>query len=234
MIFLFPPAAIVLGLINPYYDKKVKIGIGTFLLVALGMGLFASMKGENVPVEVAQGDFETRVIVKNCNVTNDQASAIKNILQSCAVTDYDSLKLNDKRKDKVQLYYVMKNDKHTGVNLFLENGLVKSVALPGKSMLYSEGKVVARLSDFTMSANDQAIARSTAKKAVKKALNFPDSADFPFLNWSYACDKDTVQVRSTVEAVNAFNTKRKIPFTVEMKRDCKTVTAMEINGKRVF
>lgn len=52
-----------------------------------------------------------------------------------------------------------------------------------------------------------------SEEYVKNQLNYPSTADFPWLDWAYGRDHDLYVLSSRVTAKNAFGVEDELPFT---------------------
>lgn len=83
--------------------------------------------------------------------------------------------------------------------------------------IYKQGYEPYRVEDYIITADMAAKLQSMAEKQVKSQLNYPSTADFSWLNWSYAREVDVYSVASSVQAENAFGVKSEVPFMLQYK-----------------
>jgi len=77
--------------------------------------------------------------------------------------------------------------------------------------------------------------RTLAEAEVKKYLNQPESADFGMLDWGIGRSDSKYQVIGRVEAKNAFNAQKEMPFSVwfEVEGSTYVVEGIALDGIRV-
>jgi hypothetical protein len=80
--------------------------------------------------------------------------------------------------------------------------------------IYERGYEPYQISDYIVDENIAYALVPYAEDTVKLALNYPATADFPFLGWAYGRDGDIYILQSTVEAQNGFGVESEMPFTV--------------------
>jgi hypothetical protein len=106
----------------------------------------------------------------------------------------------------------------------------------GDIKVYCQGFEPYSIDDFIvdMDIAEQLILDS--EDYVKSNLNYPSSADFSLLNWSYGRERNYYQLSSSVEAENAFGVKSEIPFTIiyNVNGDAYTVAAFILDGTWVI
>ena len=99
--------------------------------------------------------------------------------------------------------------------------------------VYLQGYVPYNVEDYLVDEDTAMALIPYAEDAVKLALNYPATADFPLLDWTYGREKDLYQLQSTVTAQNGFGVEEEMPFTVifdlgtEGKAKC---VYLELNG----
>ena len=92
------------------------------------------------------------------------------------------------------------------------DGTVNSVGI-GNTNLYEQGYETWTVDNFIVDPDVKATVIEDTKDLVKPYLNFPSSADFPWLDWSVGRSFNWYSVSSEVTAENAFGVKSDIPFT---------------------
>lgn len=81
--------------------------------------------------------------------------------------------------------------------------------------IYEMGYEPWNIENFVIDDNTQSNLIYCAEEAVKACLNYPATADFPLLDWSFRREFNKYTVSSHVEAKNAFGVENEIPFTAE-------------------
>ncbi len=108
---------------------------------------------------------------------------------------------------------------------------INSVNL-GDIKLFLQGFESYPIKDFLV---DMDIADQLAVESedyVKSNLNYPSSADFSMLNWSYGRERSYYQLTSSVEAKNAFGVESEIPFRIiyKVNGDSHKIVAFMLDG----
>lgn len=210
--------------------KKLLLTLFIVLQCLLVMGC-----GDDSPKGNTAQD-KTSIIANSCNVNKEQAKAINDIMVACDLTDFNEIVPNEKWKDsKSKGYYIQKNGRHIGVNLYVQNdGKIKTLAFPGKSMLYDRGKIVAKYTDFVVTEEQFNTARVTCQLAIKSLLKNPDSAKFPARSgWVMQKDSKGIAVQSSFDAKNSFNAKIRSNFTALVTPEGKGIKSLTIDGKKI-
>ena len=72
-----------------------------------------------------------------------------------------------------------------------------------------------------------------AEDKVKTYLNYPSTADFPWLDWAYGRDHELYSVSSSVKAKNAFGVESEVPFKLiyKIKDNTYTLVYFVIDGQ---
>lgn len=115
------------------------------------------------------------------------------------------------------------------------DGTVHSIMIGSTlgTAVYLQGYVPYNVEDYLVDEDTAMALIPYAEDAVKLALNYPATADFPLLDWTYGREKDLYQLQSTVTAQNGFGVEEEMPFTVifdlstEGKAKC---VYLELNG----
>lgn len=115
------------------------------------------------------------------------------------------------------------------------DGTVHSIMLGSTfgTAVYLQGYVPYNVENYLVDEDTAMALIPYAEDAVKLALNYPATADFPLLDWTYGREKDLYRLQSTVTAQNGFGVEEEMPFTVifdlstEGKAKC---VYLELNG----
>lgn len=91
---------------------------------------------------------------------------------------------------------------------------VQTIMLGLDVALYQRGYEPYKLEDYVVDLSMASRLQTWAKDLVKAQLNYPSTADFPFLDWNYARERNIYTVGSYVTAANAFNVKSDVRFTI--------------------
>lgn len=93
------------------------------------------------------------------------------------------------------------------------DGTINTVKVGVDIDLYKQGFEPWRIENFLVDDATKEQLIYCAEEAVSACLNYPDSADFPLLDWSFGREFNRYTVNSSVKAYNAFGVYSEIPFT---------------------
>lgn len=109
---------------------------------------------------------------------------------------------------------------------------VETIKLGTDTDIFKRGYEPYQVSDYLLDSSTAADLQSITQEKVKAELNYPSSADFPWLDWSYGRDHDLYSVSSTVKAKNAFGVESDLPFKIiyHIHDDAITMVYFELDG----
>lgn len=115
------------------------------------------------------------------------------------------------------------------------DGTIESVRVGTDIDLYKKGYESWPIENFLIDDDLKPQLMTCAEDAVKACLNYPATADFPLLDWSFGREFDRYYVNSNVEAQNAFGVPSEIPFTAVFTVDEETIRliGLQLDGERV-
>lgn len=93
------------------------------------------------------------------------------------------------------------------------DGSIESVKVGTDIDLYRKGYEPWPIENFLIDDDLKPQLMTCAEDAVKACLNYPETADFPLLDWSFGREFDRYYVNSKVEAQNAFGVPSEIQFS---------------------
>lgn len=108
--------------------------------------------------------------------------------------------------------------KNNGLTIYTNmDSTVHSMRLGATTLLYLQGYEAYNIEDYLVGSDMRAFLQSKAEDKVKTYLNYPSTADFPLLDWSFGRDHELYSVSSSVKAKNAFGVESETPFTLTYK-----------------
>ena len=115
------------------------------------------------------------------------------------------------------------------------DGSIESVKVGTDIDLYRKGYEPWPIENFLIDDDLKPQLMTCAEDAVTACLNYPATADFPLLDWSFGREFDRYYVNSTVEAQNAFGVPSEMPFTAVFTVDEETIllVGLQLDGERV-
>lgn len=110
------------------------------------------------------------------------------------------------------------NYKNLGLTIYTNmDSTVRSIKLGVDTDIYRQGYEPYNIEDYIMDSDIQTTLQMKAEDKVKLHLNYPSTADFPLLDWSFGRDHELYSVSSTVEAENAFGVESDVSFKLIYK-----------------
>lgn len=109
---------------------------------------------------------------------------------------------------------------------------VNCIKLGDDTDIYKQGYEPYQISDYIVDSSICAELRTITEDYVKKQLNYPATADFPWLDWSYGRERDLYSVSSKVTAKNAFGVKDELEFCLiyQVDESSATVVYFDLDG----
>lgn len=165
---------------------------------------------------------DAKLIKGSCNVTEEQAIKVEEILKSCEISNLSQIEhdeLLDDAYDDGNLGYRIKNADANNIILYLnENKEVFSVRYAGVD-LYKDDVVKEKMSSFFLTTTQTAELKTITQEYVKTILRSPSTADFPWFDWEISKNyfENTATVSSYVDAQNAFGAEVRSYFTLIYK-----------------
>lgn len=115
------------------------------------------------------------------------------------------------------------------------DGTINSVEVGNQIMLYQQGYEPWDISNFIVSDDAKVTITIMVEDAVKQYLNYPATAEFPLLDWSYGRRFNRYSVKSHVSAKNGFGVESEVPFTAQFWVEDRTAKLiyLEVGGSIV-
>lgn len=125
------------------------------------------------------------------------------------------------------------NYKNVGMTIYTNmDSTVSSIRLGVDTYIYKQGHESYNIEDYLVDSDMQTTLQMKAEDKVKLHLNYPSTADFPLLDWSFGRDHELYSVSSSVEAKNAFGVESEVPFKLiyKIQDDTATLVYFIIDG----
>lgn len=115
------------------------------------------------------------------------------------------------------------------------DGSIESVRVGEDIELYKRGYETWSIDNFLVDDDLKDTLIFACEDAVSVCLNYPSSADFPLLDWSFGRAFDHYYVNSYVETSNAFGVESEIPFSAVFIVDGETIRliGLQVSGEMV-
>ena len=109
---------------------------------------------------------------------------------------------------------------------------VASIKLGVDTDLYKDGYESYHISDYIVDSGLAYNLQSVTTEKVKEQLNFPSTADFKLLDWSFFRECNVYSLSSSVEAKNAFGVESEVPFQAKyyVNGDSAKLIYFELDG----
>jgi hypothetical protein len=101
---------------------------------------------------------------------------------------------------------------------------VNCIKLGTDTDIYKQGYEPYQISDYIVDSSVSAELQIMTEDYVKNQLNYPATADFPWLDWSYGRERDLYSVSSKVTAKNAFGVEDELAFRLIYQVDGSSAT----------
>jgi hypothetical protein len=148
-------------------------------------------------------------VIKDKALAADFESACKSI-------DIDLSKISDLKKiedwasgTRYSFYY-----ENAPLTAYCIADKVDSINLNSELRVYQSGYEPYSINDYIVDIDKAESLIPLSEDLVKTQLNYPATADFPLLDWSYGRDRSLYYLSSTVTGQNAFGVEEELPFTI--------------------
>lgn len=115
------------------------------------------------------------------------------------------------------------------------DGTVSSIKIGTEINLYDRGFDTWKIDNFIVDSGVESLLIIETEDIARQFLNYPATADFPFLDWTVTRQFNRYVVSSYVEAQNAFGVPSEIPFTAAywIENDAYKLIYFEMNGSAI-
>lgn len=91
---------------------------------------------------------------------------------------------------------------------------VNSIRIGNDTNIYLQGYEPYQVDDYIPNPSVTSELQVQTEKNVKSQLNYPETADFPWLDWAFGRERDLYTVSSHVTAKNSFGVEDKLNFSI--------------------
>ena len=177
--------------------------------------------------------------------TDEQANKINKILDELGINSieiYAMTGIPQKGLNAVICYPNGSNDDDHKFTFTTDNGEIFYVGFLGEDLYDSEkGGILKRYNEVhipnnEVDSNAELSLMMAAEDVIKRYLNYPATADFHTMSWSFARSDDKYSASGTVSAQNAFGVEDEMPFTVyfELVNGKLKIEKVSLNGAVVY
>lgn len=112
------------------------------------------------------------------------------------------------------------------------DGTINHLEVGNGIILYQQGYEPWNIADFIVNEDVKLTITMMAEDAVKQHLNYPATADFPWLDWTYGRRFNQYTVKSSVTAKNGFGVESEMPFSAGfwVEADTAKLIYLEVDG----
>lgn len=109
---------------------------------------------------------------------------------------------------------------------------VNAIKLGADTDVYKQGFEPYQVQDYIADSAVTAKLQVMSQEYVKTQLNYPSTADFAWLDWTFGRDHELYTVSSVVTAQNAFGVEDELPFTLiyQVTNDSAKLVYFELGG----
>lgn len=212
--------------------KRISIGnvpligliVASILISGCSSELYPVTSESDFPVSSSDSSFESEVSAPSTESIEEMLEktivGLPDILTSVGIAIEDAKEI-EKIDDWAQgSRYRFDTHGMTAVVYCNMDNTVNSVRVGSAEIaLYMQGYESWQIDNFLLDESVKVVLQNASKDLISDCLNYPASADFPWLDWAFIREFNLYTVSSSVEAQNAFGVKEEIPFTVKFYND---------------
>lgn len=174
-------------------------------------------------------------IMKQTGANKDQSNQINSILEQCDIKNVKEITPDtglDGAYGGSEKGYRIKTDLINNIIMYLREDNTVYVLKWADNEIYDNNTVVSKMSDFTLTLDEQTNLQINSQKMIKSFLKSPSTADFPNITeWKFNKDKEKIVIQSYVDSQNSFGAMLRSEFQITLTPDGKTATSLIIDGK---
>jgi hypothetical protein len=200
--------------------KGCSCGCLVIIAIVLLIGFIGSTSGTSNN-KVSNG-------LQSMNLTPEQEATMLQVFQDSGIGEISSVKLF--QSGEAETSYYLSDDEVNNIVVWINNAdkTVKAIYYNDND-IYLNGAVVSQITNYYVNSTDRDKYRTVSQEAIKKILNYPDTAKFPGLpKWKFGIDNGVVIVQSTVTAKNAFGVESTMDF--QLKFNNQNITSLILDG----
>ncbi|EMJ5874641.1 hypothetical protein QCH13_002774 [Clostridioides difficile] len=177
-------------------------------------------------------------ISKVTNLASEQVQNIVKILKECGIEKFESIKhdegLDNAHFDGEKGYRIEFGGSKNIILYMNKDNSVYNVRWADNDF-YKEGKVVSKVSDYTLTMDEKTALQLQCQNGVSTILKSPSTAEFPDITkWMFSKNKEEIVVQSYVDSQNAFGATMRSEFQIVFTSDGKDVKSFIFDGKEMI
>ncbi|WML35344.1 hypothetical protein [Clostridium sp. OS1-26] len=216
----------------PNFKSQKKIGwlIPVFIICILGLAVAYTAKNED-----KLGAMQGGTIMKTASITKEQENEVITILKECGINKIQKIE-HDSSLDGINIEgekgYRLKAENIDNIILYITKDSKVNMVRWADNSLYENGKVISKITDFTLSNKEVSDLQVKCQNAVKSVLKSPSTAKFPnILEWKFAKNKEKIIVQSYVDSQNSFGAEVRSEFRITLSPDGNSVKSFILGGE---
>lgn len=204
-------------------QKKKKKGCLIFLLIIVCISILFGLLNNFGLLQVedkAKLTASAKQIKEVCNVTDEQAIAIEEILISCEITPIEKIEYDDMLDGMFNAGdtgYRLQSKGVKNIIMYLNSEKEVIIVRHASIDLFSENTYKKKLSSFYLTTSQETTLQLSVQNGVKSIIKSPSSAKFPSITkWNFHRDPLTniVTIASYVDSQNSFGAMIRSEFIV--------------------
>ena len=224
--------------------KAVCIGlIVSIPLLALNDALLTPEEKAEISAQRQQSqlarELDENIYAKNLKLNSlDEATAVKNILESVGITTPTEIKHDndlDNSSNGVKGYRLTANDNSHIILYMNPNNTVNSIRYLD-IYLYADSTLLQKMSNIYLSSDQKHYMKNTTEKAISMLLNSPKTAQFSKSKETfYSIDNGIATIQGHVDAQNSFGSQiRSTSWAQFNVNNNMEMTTLIFDGDKVF
>lgn len=175
------------------------------------------------------------VVMSATSMSKEEAVKAISILSELGIDSIDKLE-HDKSLDNMNIDgekgYRLESSGINNIILYIAKNNVINMVRWADNSLYENGKVVSKITDYTLTNEEISNLEIKCEDLVKSALKSPSTAKFPnILKWKFSKNKERIIVQSYVDSENSFGALVRGDFQVIFTQDSSNISSFIFDGK---
>ena len=196
--------------VNPTYEKDGEIVKKCSRCGYEEVDILEKLKSHTEPAQTEKAPSNSDIVV-----AGETIHGFYDVIDAIGIDRADAKRIKKAEDWRLGPCYTFSTEGTTArVNCNMD-GTINSVEVGNQIMLYQQGYEPWNIKNFIVSDDVKVTITMMAEDAVKQCMNYPATADFPWLDWSYGRMFNRYSVKSYVTAKNGFGVESEVPFTAQ-------------------
>lgn len=217
-IFFFPVMVIITIAKSATLTKPIKaILIIAFVILLILASVFSNEKGTSPTIDTTSNQTVDTPTTQNeifSEIITNEALR-QDFLNACNQIGMDPEQIKDLERVDDWINGPRYSFTYSGMSFRLycnTDSTVNTIKLGADTDIYKQGYEPYNVADYIVDSSIASELTTLSESYVSSQLNYPSSADFAWLDWSYGRDHNLYSVSSTVTAQNAFGVEEELSF----------------------